>query len=60
MIHLKLKEPTFKNSTSFDITDKNSQVTAMTILKFANSIDPDEVAHDELPHLDLYCLPSYL
>ena len=26
--------------------------------EFANSIDLDEVAHDEPPHLDLYCLPS--
>ena len=23
---------------------------------FANSIDPDEVAHNEPPHLDLHCL----
>ena len=22
------------------------------------SIDPDEAAHNELPHLDLHCLPS--
>ena len=26
--------------------------------KFANSVDPDEVAHNEPPHLDLHCLPS--
>ena len=24
---------------------------------FANSVDPDETAHDEPSHLDLYCLP---
>ena len=24
--------------------------------KWANSVDPDEVAHNEPPHLDLYCL----
>ena len=24
----------------------------------ANSIDPDETAHDELPHLDLYCFAN--
>ena len=27
---------------------------------FANSVDPDEVAHNEPPHLDLHCLPSSL
>ena len=41
----------------------------MKIAEFANSIDPeliinsidlDEVAHYELPHLDLCCLPSGL
>ena len=32
----------------------------MKILEFANSIDPDEVAHDEPPHLDLHCLPCSL
>ena len=26
--------------------------------EFANSIDLDEVAHNELPHPDLHCLPS--
>ena len=28
--------------------------------EFANNLDPDEVANNELPHLDLYCLPSSL
>ena len=28
------------------------------IAEFANSIDLDEVAHNEPPHLDLHCLPS--
>ena len=23
-----------------------------------NNVDPDEVAHDEPPHLELHCLPS--
>ena len=27
-------------------------------VKFANSIDLDEVAQDKPPHLDLHCLPS--
>ena len=26
----------------------------------ANRVDPDEVAHNEPPHLDLHCLPSLL
>ena len=30
----------------------------MKIAKFANCVDPDEVAHYEPPHLDLHCLPS--
>ena len=28
--------------------------------KFANNVDPDEVAHNEPPHQDLHCLPSSL
>ena len=27
------------------------------IVEFANSVDPDEVAHIEPPHLGLHCLP---
>ena len=30
------------------------------IAEFANSVDLDEVAHNEPPHLDLHCLPSTL
>ena len=30
------------------------------IAEFANSIDLEEVAHDEPPYLDLDCLPSSL
>ena len=30
----------------------------MKTVKFANSTDLDEVAHDEPPHLDLHCLLS--
>ena len=32
----------------------------MRTVEFANSIDPDEVAHYEPPHLDLHCLPLIL
>ena len=32
----------------------------MKITEFENSIDPDEAAHAELPHLDPHCLPSCL
>ena len=32
----------------------------MKIAEFANSVDLDEVAHHESPHLDLRCLPSSL
>ena len=30
------------------------------LAEFANSVDLDEVAHYEPPHLDLHCLPSSL
>ena len=30
------------------------------IAELANSIDLDEAAHHEPPHLDLHCLPSSL
>ena len=29
-------------------------------VEFANSVDSDEVAHNEPPHLDLHCLPYNL
>ena len=32
----------------------------MKIVEFANSVDPDEVAHNEPPHLDLHSLPFSL
>ena len=35
-------------------------VPEMQIAEFANSVDLDEVAHNELSHLDLHCLPSSL
>ena len=30
----------------------------MNIVAFANSIDPDDTAHNELPDLDSHCLLS--
>ena len=36
------------------------KVPETKIGEFANSVDLDEVAHDEPPHLDLHCLPSSL
>ena len=33
---------------------------ATKIAEFANSVDLDEVAHNEPPHQDLHCLPSSL
>ena len=32
----------------------------MKIVEFAKSVDLNEVAHLEPPHLDLHCLPSSL
>ena len=38
----------------------NSLTTSDEIAEFANSVDLDEVAQHEPPHLDLHCLPSSL
>ena len=35
-------------------------IPEMKIAEFANSVDLDEVTHNESPHLDLHCLPSSL
>ena len=35
-------------------------LTVTKAAEFANSVDLDEVAHYEPPHLDLHCLPSSL
>ena len=31
-----------------------------TLAEFANTVDPDETAHNELSHLHVQCLPSSL
>ena len=36
------------------------KVPETKIAELANSVDLDEVAHNEPPHLDLNCLPSSL
>ena len=38
----------------------NSLSTRDKIGEFVNTVDLDEVAHNEPPHLDLHCLPSSL
>ena len=38
----------------------NSLITEPKLAEFANSIDLDEVAHDEPPHLDQHSLLSSL
>ena len=60
-----MKQPTLLQVLSFLIcggsTAKNKELTIkapkIKIVEFANSIDPDEVAHHEPSHLDLPCLP---
>ena len=38
----------------------NSSIPVTKIAEFANNVDLGEVADNEPPHLDLYCLPSSL
>ena len=35
-------------------------VPEMEIVEFANSVDPDEAANKDVPHMNLHCLPSNL
>ena len=51
-------------SSSIFIT-KDAKVLTLSvpetkIAEFADSVDLDEMAHHEPPHLDLHCLPSSL
>ena len=46
-----------KHLFSLDLTLKAPK---MKTAEFANSVDPDEVAHKEPPHLNVHCLPSSL
>ena len=47
-------------STGQNTVSLTLQVPEMKIAEIVNSVDLDEVAHDEPPHLDLHCLPSSL
>ena len=38
----------------------NRKAPNTTIAEFANTVNPDETAHNEPSHLDLQCLPSSL
>ena len=40
--------------------NRRSKSATEEIVEFANSVDSDEVAHNESPQLDLHCLPSSL
>ena len=42
-----------------DIKEK-LKVSKVKIVKFANSVNPDEAAHNEQFHLDVRCMPSSL
>ena len=48
---------TMLNMFKYDMIALNSRDE---IAEFANSVDLDEVAHNEPPHLNLHCLPSSL
>ena len=50
-----------KELTTLQVKDLFSLYVPETkIAEFANSVDLDEVAHNEPPHADLPCLPSCL
>ena len=48
--------------SEFPYTSLSGQCTVLEtkIAELANSVDLDEVAHNEPPHLELYCLGSNL
>ena len=50
----------FASENTIRIVSLTPQVPETKIAEFANSVDLDEVAHDEPPHLDLHCLTSSL
>ena len=42
----------------FEMTSLTRNAPNTTIAEFPNIVDPDEMAQNELSHLDLQCLPS--
>ena len=46
--------------SDLSLISKHLKVPKIKIVEFAYSLDSDEVAHDEPPHLDLGCFPSSL
>ena len=54
--HFYVFEPSLRHTVSF----LTLYIPEMKIAEFANSVDLDEVAHDEPIHLDLHCLPYSL
>ena len=57
---LERDKPIFCQISSVSQQCFNSSTIETKIAQFANSVDLDEVAHNEPPHLDLHCLPSSL
>ena len=51
-----LKQWSLSKSVANDVSSKLYRIKFKKKKKVANSIDPDEAAHDELPHPDLRCL----
>ena len=39
-------------------TLKLCKAPELKLVEFARNVDPDEVTHNEPPHLGLHCLPS--
>ena len=63
--YFKLLANSYKHSTlNFEQQEQKEWLTLLVpetkIAEFANSVDPDEVVHDEPPHLHLHCFPYSL
>ena len=59
-VYLKVFQRVLSTSRKRGSTVLTLYVPETKTAEFANSIDLDEVAHDEPPHPDLHCLPSSL
>ena len=49
-----------KHAIPHSLVELTLKLPETKVAKFANSVDLDEAAHNEPPHLDLCCLPSSL